>query len=130
MSATSSGPSWQPEAPEQDAVGEPAEDDEEEAVTNADEATTAGATSTEPLDEDEAARTTAWQMEPVELPPDMELVETRPGATNDLQDRYVEEQQPAKRGRRPRPEIDEPVADEPLVQIETHSQPVNSAENR
>jgi len=130
-SAASSEPGWQPTAPEQDLTDVSAENVVEEAASESDEAMTAHASSTGLISAEEPARTTSWQMEPVELPPEMELVETRPGAANEMQNTDVEEQQPVKRVRRTRPEIDEPVPDEPLVQIETaSSQPVNTAENR
>jgi len=78
-----------------------------------------------------AAAPTGWRMAPVELPPDMELVETRPDAVSDIEETYPEEPQPTRRVRRPRPESEQPVTDEPLIQIETEaSQPVNNADHR
>ena len=128
-SAASSEPGWQPA--EHDLTDKSTENVVEEATTDSDGAMTAHASSTELGGAEEPARTTSWQMEPVELPPELELVETRPGVTNDVQDTGVEEQQPVKRVRRARPEIEEPVTDEPLVQIETAgSKPVNTAETR
>ena len=56
-------------------------------------------------------------MAPIELPADMELVETKPDAANIVIQPDTDAQLP--RGRRPRKETREPVADEPLVQIET-----------
>jgi hypothetical protein len=72
-----------------------------------------------------------WKMEPVELPPELELVETRPEAVSNVQETDVQEEQPARRVRKPHHEVEEPVRDEPLVQIETAaSQPANTADNR
>ncbi len=65
----------------------------------------------------DAEESGSWKMEPIELPADMELVETRPDAANIVVVPEVEAQPP--RGRRPRKEPREPVAEEPLVQIET-----------
>ncbi len=71
-----------------------------------------------------------WKMEPVELPPDMELVETKPEAVTDATDVHLEPQ-PPRRPRREAPETEEAASDEPLVQIETGSpQPVDHPDNR
>jgi ribonuclease E len=72
----------------------------------------------------EAASTaTGWKMEPVELPPDMEIVETRPNAVADSAEPEAEQQAP-RRPRRQLEEMEQPPADEPLVQIETGSSQV------
>jgi hypothetical protein len=62
-------------------------------------------------------------MEPVELPPDMEIVETRPNAVADSAEPEAEQQAP-RRPRRQLEEMEQPPADEPLVQIETGSSQV------
>ncbi len=75
----------------------------------------------------------SWKMEPIRLPADMELVETRPDAANTIVEPDTEAQPP--RGRRPRKEPRESVAEEPLVQIETgqigtgSSRPTDNVEN-
>ncbi len=79
----------------------------------------------------EAATTaTGWKMEPVELPADMELVETKPGAVVDDAVETESEPQTSRRPRRQAAQAEQPPADEPLVQIETgSSQPTNRPDN-
>ncbi|MGD8790063.1 MAG: Rne/Rng family ribonuclease [Burkholderiales bacterium] len=70
-----------------------------------------------------------WKMEPVELPADMELVETRPDAVADAPVALDEESEPVRRPRRPRVEEEQAATDEPLIQIETGASPdVNRAD--
>ncbi|NIO41866.1 MAG: hypothetical protein GTO41_17860, partial [Burkholderiales bacterium] len=72
---------------------------------------------------------TAWKMEPVELPSDMELVETRPDALTQSEETPVE-LQPARRPRHESSEAEETPSDEPLIQIETQtSQPGDRVDN-
>ena len=68
----------------------------------------------------------AWKMEPVQLPPDMVLVETRADPATQPPQEPEEEQRPV---RQPRPRTEEPSsAEESLVQVETRKQtePANS----
>ncbi|HWQ39796.1 MAG TPA: Rne/Rng family ribonuclease [Burkholderiales bacterium] len=69
----------------------------------------------------------AWKMEPIELPPDMVMVETRPDAVRpEPQNGDV---QVPRAPRRSRPQPSEPVVtEEPLIQVETRreSQPASS----
>lgn len=77
-----------------------------------------------------APTSSGWKMEPVELPSDMELVETKPGAVVDAKEPEPEPQTPRRRPRHDT-ETEQPQADEPLVQIETgSSQPVSRPDNR
>jgi len=60
---------------------------------------------------------TAWRMQPVELPPDLVLVETRPER---VQPAAPSQDEPGP-VRRPRPRpVENAVPEEPLVQVETH----------
>lgn len=69
----------------------------------------------------EPAERPVWRMQPVELPPDMVLVETTHPASPSAQgaDQFEPEQRPARRPQ-PRGEPQE-IADEPLVQVETRT---------
>ena len=64
----------------------------------------------------------------VELPPEMELVETRPELATQAVDDQPDEVRPGPR--RQRPQAPDPLDDEPLVQVETDSQatPARSSE--
>ena len=67
-------------------------------------------------------------MEPIELPPDMELVETRPG-TKPVSDEATVEPKPRARRRTARPTESAPTPDA-LVQIETQGEPeADNADN-
>lgn len=110
---------WQPTSEQEELVAQESDTFEEHA------------SAPETVASESATGADAWRMEPVDLPPEMELVETRPGAVTEVEDAYLEEPQPAKRSRRSRPESDQPVPDEPLIQIETGaSEPVNNVDNR
>jgi len=75
-----------------------------------------------------AASTGGWKMEPIELPPDMELVETRPG-TKPVSDEATAKPKPRARRRAARPTESAPTPDA-LVQIETQGEPeADSADN-
>lgn len=68
----------------------------------------------------------AWKMEPVELPPDLVMIETQAGSRPPLQPEA--EIEPPRRQARPRPEQTQVLADEPLQQVETrHDQQSGSA---
>ena len=77
-----------------------------------------------------AKPTGGWKMEPVKLPADMELVETRPGATPEPREAAAK---PKTRARR-RPaaaQATPPPSPESLVQIETRGEPeTENADNR
>ncbi|UCH46724.1 MAG: Rne/Rng family ribonuclease [Betaproteobacteria bacterium] len=76
-----------------------------------------------------ASANTGWRMEPVQLPSDMEMVETRPDAVVEETEPEAEPQA-QRRPRRPLEEVAEPSADEPLIQIETgSSQPADRPDN-
>ncbi|MGH8632305.1 MAG: hypothetical protein ACREU7_16270 [Burkholderiales bacterium] len=83
----------------------------------------------EPFQEEPVAQPPAkpaWKMEPVELPPDLVLVETRPDATTEVTQAPEEERRPV---RQPRPQTEEPASgEEVLVQVETRkdTEPANS----
>jgi hypothetical protein len=64
-------------------------------------------------------------LEPVELPPDLVLVETRPSAAPAVE--QEPEEQPRPSPSRPRP-TETPPAEEALVQVETRkeTEPANS----
>jgi ribonuclease E len=62
-------------------------------------------------------RVPTWQMPPIELPSDLVLIETQPEKLAQVKDQPAEESQ-APKPRRTRPP-EQPVPDEPLVQIET-----------
>ena len=66
-----------------------------------------------------------WKMEPIELPPDLVLVETRPSAAPAVE--QESEEQPRPRPSRPRP-VETPSEEESLVQVETRkeTEPANS----
>ncbi len=75
-----------------------------------------------------AKPTGGWKMEPIQLPPDMELVETRPGTTPVLDEAAVEPKARAPQ-RTARPTAAAPSA-EALVQIETRGeQDTDKADN-
>jgi ribonuclease E len=61
-----------------------------------------------------------WRMEPLQLPPDMELVETRAEAVAEATEPEAEQHTPS-RPRRSLVQAERSPADEPLVQIETGS---------
>ncbi len=71
--------------------------------------------SPESTDEGQAG---SWKMAPIELPADLELVETKPDAAANIVMEPATDARPP-RARRSRKETREPVAEEPLVQIET-----------
>jgi hypothetical protein len=62
-------------------------------------------------------RVPTWQMPPIELPSDLVLIETQPEKLAQVMDQPAEVSQ-APKPRRTRPP-EQPVPDEPLVQIET-----------
>lgn len=69
-----------------------------------------------------------WKMEPIELPSDMVMVETREGATAPSAIEVAENQQ-APRKPRPRP-VEPETSDEPLVQVETRNEAETASSNR
>ncbi|KPK32050.1 MAG: hypothetical protein AMJ66_07260 [Betaproteobacteria bacterium SG8_40] len=73
-------------------------------------------TTAQPESPDEK-RAGSWKMEPIGLPAEMEMVETRHDAVNIVAESDIEAQ--PQRVRRARKEPREPVTEEPLVQIET-----------
>jgi len=69
-----------------------------------------------------------WKMEPIELPSDMVMVETRESAATPSAIE-VPEDQPAPRKPRPRP-VEPETSDEPLVQVETRNEAETASSNR
>ena len=68
----------------------------------------------------EMPQQTAWKMPPVELPPEMEMIETRSDLKQDQPIAPVATVAPVRRPR-PRQEAPEAFSDEPLIQVETDS---------
>jgi hypothetical protein len=66
-----------------------------------------------------ASRSGGWKMDPIKLPADMELIETR-ADTRPTQDETAAKPEPG--GRRPAPANTAPPPPESLVQIETRSE--------
>jgi hypothetical protein len=76
-----------------------------------------------------AASTGGWKMEPIKLPADMELVETRPGVPPEPKEATAMPKTQARR--RTAPAKATPPSPESLVQIETRGEPeTENADNR
>jgi hypothetical protein len=76
-----------------------------------------------------AASTGGWKMEPIKLPADMELVETRPGVPPEPKEATAMPKTQARR--RTAPAKATPPSPESLVQIETRGEPeAENADNR
>jgi hypothetical protein len=76
-----------------------------------------------------AASTGGWKMEPIKLPADMELVETRAGVPPEPKEATAMPKKQARR--RPAPAKATPPSPESLVQIETRGEPeTENADNR